>query len=66
MITREIKEYIKCVSSLNKLAASIRRQTVNLFSFEYDGSNPSLPSNDLSVRTKKTDKYKNQSENKSG
>lgn len=30
----------------------------NLFSFEYEGSNPSLPTNDVSVRTFRTDGYK--------
>ncbi len=38
----------------------------NLFSFEYDGSNPSLPTNDVSVRTNSTELIQNQSENKSG
>ena len=30
------------------------------------GSSPLIRTNDVSVRTNKTDKYKNQSENKSG
>ena len=30
------------------------------------GSSPFIRTNDVSVRTNKTDKYKNQSENKSG
>ena len=36
----------------------------NLFSYEYDGSNPSLSTNDVSVRTNRTELIQNQSENK--
>ena len=43
----------------------IRKASCGRFS-RRGSTNPSLPTNDVSVRTKKTDRYKNQSENKSG
>ena len=47
---------IKRKSRLQTILLVVKTIVVrNLFSYEYDGSNPSLPTNDVSVRTNRTD-----------